>query len=122
MGIASVFMHPERGDFPPRAAGPPRAPMRSCPDDLVMEVNRMVAKPALGEIRPQAISNGAAPPVETLWVHFEATIPEPLANVFSTLTPWRWRELRPFFCRYPENRRLRNIGQSIHALLERGPH
>jgi hypothetical protein len=82
----------------------------------------MVAKTALAKIKPQALSNEAPPPPETLWVHFEATIPEPLASVFSTLPPWRWRELRPFFCRYPENRRLRNIGQSIHSLLERGPH
>lgn len=82
----------------------------------------MVANTALAETKPQALSNEAPPPAETLWVHFEATIPEPLASVFSTLTPWRWRELRPFFCRYPENRRLRNIGQSIHSVLERGPH
>jgi hypothetical protein len=56
------------------------------------------------------------------WVRFEATIPEPLANVFSTLTPWKWRELRPFFCRYPENRRLKNIGGAIHSILEKAPH
>lgn len=67
-------------------------------------------------------TNAVQQPAGVRWVRFEATIPEPLANAFRELTPWKWRELRPFFCRYPENRRLRNLGSAIHTILEKVPH